>query len=125
MSETTVTEREAVLRERKAFREGALAAVNEPPQWHHQIDTAAARRYPLPRVQRPRVVRDPHDDYEQEWRVVNGRLEFRPPYGQWGEAHKRTDAIYDGSCLFPTPERIRMWADLLTNPTEQVEDGAA
>jgi hypothetical protein len=129
VSDKTVTEREAVLRERAAFAEGASWQRYRGPSADvlasarlSLTEAEAAHTYPLPRVTRPRVVRDPHDDYGQEWRVVNGRLEFRPPYGQWGEAHKRTDAIYDGSCLFPTLERIRMWADLLANPTETVED---
>lgn len=110
-AERRVTEREAVLRERKAFVEGArriCVAANSGiiRMFDHERD--AAEIYPLPTITRPRVVRDPHG-IDIRWTV-----------------RSRQVVAYD-SDQFPcavgvTPERVKLWADLLANPTEEVPD---
>lgn len=67
----------------------------------------AARRYPLPTITRPRVVRAM---FGYEYRVVDGVLQVRTPHGSWGEVgHGWGDDI-------------RAIVALLDNPTEEVED---
>ena len=123
-----VTEREAVLRERAAFRSGWIEATLEmrPELSRFGISDVASdvamKRYPLPKQKRPRVVKDPHGD--AEWSVQGGRLMWRKvflhPTKWW--------AVEDESELRPnhiawlTPERIKLWADLLQHPEEEVEE---
>jgi len=76
----------------------------------------AETTYPLPRVTRPRVVRDdgwPIVDWQSDglnlyWRY-DGGLWVRYPQG----------VIERGP--WPTKERVALWADLIANPTETVE----
>ncbi len=75
---------------------------------------AAARLYPMPHVSRPRVVTDAS---KREWRVVDGKLEYR------GEDH-RPWSNAEGCSFFITSERVRILADLLANPTELVDADA-
>lgn len=73
-----------------------------------QAGVVAEHLYPAP--QRPRVVGDPVDG-DLVWRVHNGVLQYG--YG----------AAWNGLESFTvTPERVQLWADLLANPTEVVED---
>lgn len=115
----TVTEREVVLRERKAFLQGirstSFLMVTDDSYWSDE----AVRRYPLPLITRPRVVKDPEAGFDQRWRVVDGCLEYAVPNGPWHKAHKRSN--WSG-VEQPTPARIRLWADLLHNPTEEVTE---
>lgn len=116
--EKKYTERDLIL----AKREGWLACYDAFP-WHglRMKDDAVKRRYPLPKkkVERPRVVRDPHDpDVPRPslWRYVAGEFEFDTGVGE-----PRWQRRY-GTPI--TPERVKLWADLLSNPTELVEDSA-
>lgn len=128
MTDKTISEREAVERERAAFIAGARAAATAGGGWchgaaivsvdgrEHRDDNAAAWRYPLPKVTRPRVLGMP---------VSNGnRLEFRLVGDEFQERLKTPDGQSDWQHTggtTPTPERVRLWADLLANPTETVE----
>jgi hypothetical protein len=108
---------------RAAFRAGVQWGAEKGAKVHPYpdapcgpCDREAEKRYPLPMVTRPRVVTD---SFAIAWRLADGALEFRlsqsapwrvtPHYGPMGV----------------TVERIRLWADLLANPTEQVEDEEA
>ncbi len=129
-TDKTVTEREAVMRERAAFVKGRSYA---EPHGDDDVCNAAKRNgkpcawcemkaeveYPLPKVTRPRVVRDPHaNSYEwsirergnAQWRRVNGhnRIWLDP-----GDAETQ---------WVMSRERITMLADLLANPTETVDE---
>jgi hypothetical protein len=68
----------------------------------------AAREYPYPKVTRPRVVAE---DYDLSWRYVDGGFELNTGDGIWRP----------GPYITVTPHRVRLWADLLANPTEEVE----
>jgi hypothetical protein len=122
-NDKTVTEREAVLRERKAAEDAFLAGT------HTTFSCSGAARdyarqwavdaHPLPKVTRPRVVRDPHD--------MNGRWAWYPTLNEFAYAHPEiSDGDFYGPAVYgPIPvtsERVRIWADLLANPTEDVED---
>lgn len=103
-TEKTLTERDAVLRERAAFANGAAWG----PGWHRESDLdEAAKRYPLPKVIRPRVVCMGWS----EARIVDGRVETR---GLGGSGEWRAN--------FTTVEQLRELASLIDNPTEEVED---
>lgn len=106
----TVTEREAVLRERKAFLLGVERGAYLPGATMSWWNGEAVQRYPLPSSTRPRVV----NDRDYQWRYVNNVMQVRSKSlgGDWGVAVNCT----------PTPERIRLWADLLSNPTEDVTE---
>lgn len=83
-----------------------------------------ARLYPLPPKVQPRVVPDPTPGFCQSWRCVDGRLQYRAIGEDWYDMRERLKGttVGEGMCLFPMPERIAMWADLLANPTESVPD---
>lgn len=119
----TITERAAVLREREAFARGAQWAwVNNYAQcagakFNHDgyVDGRAADHYPLPTITRPRVVKDPHKA-NTSWRCKDGLLWY-----SW--TNKENQGWYTGTVLWnPTPERVKLWADLLANPTEEVTE---
>lgn len=100
--------------QREAFVKGAEYAHNT--QWCTNAaspEVMAIRTYEMPKVKRPRVVADPEQKHRQ-WRVANGsegpRLEVSSGSGWYG-AHE----------WLPIPERVRVWADLLANPTEVVD----
>ena len=114
-----MTEREAVLREREAY----IAAIEDahaiyPEAYEHAIQRAkdnAARLYPLPNAERPRVVLDDGSTgFAREWRVVDGHIESRRPDSAW---HTLENHPCDLSV-----NRARIVMDLLANPTEVVED---
>lgn len=123
-----VTEKEARLREREAFVAGveALHVQTEVPSGPivgraverviRQVDTY----YPLPKVQRPRVVTDAQNpDYE--WQVnAEGVLWFR--WKRDGAPWLRAGSNTENLLLVPTHERVAMWADLFANPTEAVDE---
>jgi hypothetical protein len=110
-----MTKRE-VLIARKAYKDGAAAErghAHDDAGWK----PAAEARYPLPKVTRPRVVRDQHNP-AQEWIVEDGFLRCRNAGGAWMKW-----AEYKLSADFaPLPERVALWADLLANPTEEVNE---
>jgi len=81
----------------------------------------AVSKYPLPKVTRPRVVKDPESDTNGFWMVKGGRVQwtcFRNGDGtidlNWRDARPELVAV--------TPARVALWYDLLDNPTEEVED---
>lgn len=125
-----ISEVECVKRERAAFRSGAaelygsraVKAGNESFDAYYKVTEMADSRYPLPKVARPRVVKDPHSVSDAEWRVIDGEPEYRSrkhldgPYRAWSK--------YEGGIPF-TSDRVRIIADLLNNPTELVEVGLA
>ena len=104
-----VTERDAILRERAAFCAGRVYERQFGYDRCVRSDSeAATNRYPLPRVTRPRVIRDNEGD---AWRISPaGGFQFRTKGGEWCSA-----------VPYMTPEFIRAIGDLLANPTETVE----
>jgi hypothetical protein len=128
-ADKTVTEREAVEREREAFVTGILRANMKRPHDDFTLITnmnvAAEIAYPLPKVTRPRVAADPLGG-GISWRVA------APDRIQWsGNA-----SLGDGAdwfnypeippnslvrAIYPTMARVEMMLDLLANPTEEVE----
>lgn len=106
------TERECVERERKAWACGRLPCteIGTPlsDAWA-KVEREAAEMYQYPKVTRPRVEPDPEDS-RVTWNYI--------PDGGFGWS-------WDGSgrepSVYPTPERVRLWASLLANPTEEVE----
>lgn len=120
MSAPTVTEREAVLRERKAFVTGwlegckanGMPAAHSADQCKEWAYREACVRHPLPTVTRPRVVRDKRGF---DFRVIGKRVECRLPAG-W------RDVAEPGVVVCLTAERAQLVTDLLANPTEEVSD---
>lgn len=107
-----LTERECVERERKAFACGWMARGGG----RYLGEGEAAHRFPLPTVTRPRVVNDHESLFPSAWRVVDGELQ----YCYYTENHRWYPAA--GKVWRITPARARLWADLLENPTEEVEE---
>jgi hypothetical protein len=122
----TVTEREAVLRERAAFEKGWRGQYdwfdrvrtsneqqgNNPPTnaWNSgAATTEAARRYPLPKVTRPREVIFQGCTFR--W-TAGGGLQVRMSDKVW--------ASLDGIAIIES--RRAVLADLLANPTEEVDE---
>lgn len=114
-----ISEREAVLRERAAAR-FALRYITQRDYFVHpptqtesiagDLEWRIGKEFPLPKIERPRVVRDP-EERMLHWTVRNGEC-----------------ALYevDYPCRFkPTAKRVALWADLLANPTELVDDDGA
>ncbi len=133
------TEREKVLAERKAAGRARCSALwvihgDTPTSRHRPYEAGSACedctrfanvRHELPRVTRPRVVTDrPLPDRQaRNFRVVGGQIQTSSDDGIWhcldnGSVHATEDS--EGLCL--RPERIRMLADLLANPTEECDD---
>lgn len=116
--EKKYTERDVVERERRAFLNGIVALhlqkeIPSGPSVGRAVDRARAmtnRTYPLPTVARPRVVRDGHG---LEWKWEYGQLWMRQtPASVWLCASP--PMISEGARL--------PLADLLANPTEEVDD---
>jgi hypothetical protein len=123
MTDQEQKEREAVLRERKAFVAGAVQhrsggdCVGEVScggcaELASDFAEKAKRRYPLPKVTRPRVV----TTVDGCWRFANGRIQWKsamfPDDRDWEDA--------DASWTLTGP-RIRLFVDLVANPTETVD----
>lgn len=116
--EKTVTEREAVERERAAWLacDMEFATERNRAKLYDQSKRVAAERYPLPKVTRPRVVTvyDPELRADIDIRVTVGQL-------QW----KRRDALVWQSFTRSLDAEKRMAKavlDVAANPTEEVED---
>lgn len=103
------TEREYVLAQRDAF----MAGLADPIQyWGKDALQEARKRYPLPRVTRPRVVKDATG---WEWMLADGsQLRYRASF-----ASDWSDSLNLGA-----KGRIAALRDLLANPTETVEEDA-
>lgn len=101
--------RAEILAARKAFVAGAVYAGGF--DLHGVAEIRARKDFPLPKVKRPRVVRVAGGLAEGvAYRVVNGRLQFREP-----RATSWLPSTY-------TVQMVGMLADLIKNPTEEVED---
>lgn len=121
--EKKYTEREAVLREQAAFSAGVDSLYVQPEieggpftgAAAHRVKKLAVERYPLPKVTRPREALDEHG---RRWRHVDGRFEMLRlvPGAHW------EDINTSGAVVSLTPHRVAMWADLLANSTEEVDD---
>lgn len=70
----------------------------------------AAKAFPLPKIERPRVV----VEGDTSWRVIDGEFEDKSRHGGW---RKSSNAGWS-----PIAKRVAIWADLLANPTELIDD---
>lgn len=119
--ETKITEREAVLRERAAV----VAACHElqllsggaitgfVAKWEGSL-RLAARLFPLSVVTRRRFVVDPAEPFASWSVAVHGGLVRVIAGSGFGRAPMGNP--------WPTPERVKLWVDLLAFPDETVED---
>lgn len=137
--ETMISEREARLRERAAFYAGSnwqynyLGVTQERDANVRNIHSdgaarlAAVHRYPLPKVTRPRVVRDPLSPCV-DWRVIpicgEPTLMWRTNDEEGRSIWKVYPLDNGGVHHMPTTERVKLWAALLANPTETVDADA-
>lgn len=125
--EKKYSERDMALAKREAWVSGRGMGITDAyanarrDEWKEE----AARRYPCPRVTRPRVVRDPQMTHygpasghvgDLYWSVRDGRLIPVDHGGKYVEVWEHDTDTY------PTTNRVRLWADLLANPLETVED---
>lgn len=130
-----VSERDAVLRERDAFKRGAAEfhlheMVPSGPEWgavRVEVQSRASERYPLPKVKRRRIVADPHG--KGFWRVglwTSASEETRYHVEQSDTGNAKGEWVIAGNYgLQITDDRVRMWSDLLANPFEECEDTGA
>jgi hypothetical protein len=114
----TVTEREARLRERAAFLAGAKKALEVAQYGGFPWDGAevtAEGRYPLPKVTRPRVITENSGiSYSVILYGARSVIQFRYPKSDlWMSTIPESFTI--------DAVRAAIWADLLANPTEEVE----
>lgn len=110
-----VSERDAVKRERQAYVLGCRSGV-EGDRWGADdlrgAEVEASCMFPLPKVTRPREVTCKGCG-NYKFRVVGGFIHERGPMdGVWHEV----------STWNIGAEMVAMFADLLANPTEEVED---
>lgn len=113
----TVTERQAIERERAAFVTGASyqwqRGCGYSGDWAANKAAIAARElYPLPKVKRQRVV---NDRAGISYRAIDGFIEWQLTSDKWCRYSCH------GAVPIPTSERVKLWADLLANPTEEVD----
>lgn len=132
--EKRYTERDLILAKREAFEEGATRVwtafareTDACPHGWRGSNVLAAEAYPLPKSTRPRVMSDPNSLNGREWRCVGRQFETRVRESSrlaewhlvdWSEYNRGAFVEHP---LAPTPERVAMWADLLANPTEEVD----
>ena len=127
------TEKECVLREQTAYKVGvrtmyyapAIPATDETAVIYTKIWDQASSRYPLPKVTRPRLVQFPGGLPSELLRVANGRVEYTAcgpgENGGWIAAMPHViGANLDKK--WQSPGLLRVIADLIENPTEEVED---
>ncbi len=137
--EKVLTERDAVLRERAAFRVGVdygASNVDSRGLVHGEAHAGGCRwctaeekrRYPLPKLKRPRVVADPKSD-QCEWstelwhngiRIIVYRLKWETPT-VWRKVLNHSGTENDSGYVIEA-ERVKLWADLLATPSELVDD---
>ena len=127
----SVTEREAVLREQKAFIEGAKVGRASRSECYDdpcpKCIAQAKARYPLPTITRPRVVPDPEHPDTWHWRFVDGGFEWATLWdggNHWTRQPLGSVVVVEEHVTRVTPKRILAWADLIAHPTETVEDEA-
>lgn len=112
------SERDAVLREREAFKAGIIAwqRVDGFDSKWPGITAAANKAFPLPMVERPRVVQAPGVP-SYEFCVIDGTIRERAC------GHDKPTEWRKPSAWVLNKEFVTCWADLLANPTELVEEG--
>jgi hypothetical protein len=125
----TYTERELVLAQRKAFEDGAVRWVDraraasaferDMPMSIAQLRADAAKQFPLPKVERPRVVHDP-EWATFKWFVRHGILLYSHD-GAPADVCRYPARIPGRIVPAPTAQRAALWADLFARPTELVE----
>ena len=108
------TAREYVMAQREAFKAGVDEGRDS--RLVFLVDARSKLLYPLPRVSRPRVVRDADGT---EWRVF-GDLQFRH-FGEWRHHSRYPSGAFSRYYLPIDAEHAPLWADLFANPTETVE----
>lgn len=113
-----ITAAEAVRRERAAFVAGWSYVCGERVE--DGPEEVAAARYPMPTVERGRVLTlSVNDDPEDQWRfrATNGELEWASrSIDNWGPFWTECDF----SDCEPTPAFLAAVADLLASPIEVV-----
>lgn len=123
-----ISEKDVILRERDAFLRGAEWRLGV---WQRALrvnytqgeDEIAESRhlYPLPKVTRLRVVRAENG---REFRVFAGQMQTRTSTdmgGEWVCLESGYALVTHGGGVHVTAARVKLWADLLANPTEEVE----
>lgn len=114
--EKKYTERDLVMAKREGFLE-AHSWARVGIAGDHEAERLAATKYPLPKRTQRREAIDPHTD-SRVWSfdVDRPRIVWR-----W---KARRDVLWtsDLAGVFVTPERVALWADLIANPTEEVDD---
>lgn len=118
--EKQYTETDLVKAKRQAFRDGAVHAARTHGCGRPEC---ADERYPLPKITRPRVVK-----YKAHFfRVVDGRIQWSKPWWKRASAPESLETWHDvegthpSLVTVPSAELILILADLLANPTEEVE----
>lgn len=104
---TGISERDKQLLRREGFMAGMRFHFSPNEVRDQRFAKDAAEIFPLPTITRPRVVRDPHG-LRWNWTVKDGVI------------HPKIDGL--GQLETITPQRVALWADLLANPTELVEE---
>jgi hypothetical protein len=116
----TVTERDAILRERKAYVWGRMTYLSTYPT-NTNSDAAkeeAKKAYPLPPRVRPRVVSDPHE-VGIFWRVECSGKDKRMMVKNMGEFQP----LWDQQSRYGlTEKRAAMWLNLYANPIEPIPE---
>ncbi|MHB1310618.1 MAG: hypothetical protein ACYC3L_01285 [Gemmatimonadaceae bacterium] len=110
--EKLYTERDLILAKREAFAVGC-GAMGLPLGNAARL---AARRYELPKITRLRVVTD---QFGTEWRMRENVDDDRSIALEYRHAD---NGGWQVDRLTMTAQRIKLWADLLANPTEEVAD---
>jgi hypothetical protein len=107
-----MTKRE-VLIARNAFGHGVYQALQRQPLGF-DAQSVASRMYPLPKVTHLRVVTERSG---RQWALdgTDFRTRGAPDLPWW------TVGDAGGPTLALTTERVALWADLIANPTEEVE----
>ena len=122
-SEKKYTERDLVLAKREGYARARGASGLLTPYGIECARAEAAGAFPLPKRTQPRVVKDPNRVHDAWWAVRDGEL-------CWTDADPdqcrfiSISVMWDASSVRPTRERVALWADLLANPLEEVEDDA-
>ena len=114
--EKKYTERELILAKREGYMrhcEKFCARINK-----EEANVSAVVEYPLPKVTRPRVVKD---SVGMEFRFI---ADNQPPLVEWRntlteEKLWRVSTVCNGVAV--NAERAKLWADLVANPTEEVD----
>lgn len=117
-SEKKYTEKDAILLKRQAYMEGMSMMPSFVTLTPDTLQREAKRRFPLPRVTRPRVVTE--NPFGLEYRAVrrpDGLLVIERRLAHSAEKWSEPNLTLD-------PARVKFLAELLATPDETVEDDA-